>query len=212
MNTVAPLLHIVFMLGAFSSAAQADVRLVAFGPGDGPGGAAPPPAVLGSYAMTPFPDFDGGPIFERIRSVASPLGGQISFNQNMERRKAGPWSTGHDWDGNTYMAVDIITEVEMSLPAEARAFYFYGISPTGGISRLRVTSQTGESVVQLSTSFGGARGFGLYVTDPAEVLTTVRISTDAFINIFVGEFGIAIPEPATAVGLGGLLLFIRRRA
>ncbi len=213
MNTVAPLLHIVFMLGAFSSAAQADVRLVAFGPGDGPGGAAPPPAVLGDYAMTPFPDLDGGADFDLTRSVASPLGGQLSFNQNMQRRTVGrswsTWSSGHDWAGNVYWSGSI-NFIDIGLPPETRAFYLYGHAPSGGVSRLRVTSQTGETVVQLTTALGGARGFGLYVTDPAEVLTTVRVSSE-FLGFAVGEFGIAIPEPATAGLVLGGAAFLRRR-
>ncbi len=193
--------------------ASAEIRIVSIGPGIGPVGGGPPPAVLGGYTMTPFPAFDGGPLLDLVDSVDSPLGGAIRFSAPLFRLSTDtvPWSTGHVWRGNVYVRAGGPGSVEIELPPVTRAFYLYGTTSASGDDRIRATSQTGQQITELTTAFGGARGFGFYVTDPAEALTRVRLATDIG-SLTIGEFGIAIPEPTTAgIVLAGALILLRRR-
>ncbi len=196
--------------------ASAEIRIVSIGPGIGPVGGGPPPAVLGGYTMTPFPNFDGGPDREFVESVPSPLGGSLRFNRALNRRTPGvswPGWAPHSWIGNVYLnpvPFPLSEPIEVTLPPETRAFYIYGHGDAGGDDRIRATSQTGETITELTTAFVGARGFGFYVTEPDEVLTHVRMSVEIS-RLAIGEFGIAIPEPATAGLVLGGAAFLRRR-
>ncbi len=161
--------------------------------------------------MTPFPGYDGGPLGGRTDRVASPLGGEIRFSASLLRVStfSVSWHPGK-FDGNVYTDTELPGLIDITLPPETRAFYVYGTTTTTGLDRISATSQTGETLVDLTTAFAGARGFGFYVTESDEVLTSVRLATDAgFLTI--GEFGIAIPEPATAGLVLGGAAFLRRR-
>lgn len=176
---------------------------------DGSPGTEPPPATLGPYTMTAFPD-DPRPIFEDVSDVPSPLGGSVLFDIPRNHRRIGAgWATwSHDYTGDVYVAYGHLAGT-MTLPPETRAFYFY-VEP-GPFQWYTYTATTDDGTSSGPVDIHGSHGatyFGFYATGDS---TIASITVEGEYNFAWGEFGIAIPEPSTATMLALVALPIIRR-
>jgi hypothetical protein len=148
---------------------------------------AAPAATLGPYTMTPFPA-DPRPISWDVTSVDSPLGGSVDFDiplMHLTSANFGGWS--HGYAGDVYWT-KLANSVELTLPAQTGAFYFYAQPKTGTGTKTIIASSSGIVVSQDVTSDGGAAYFGFYA-DGTDTVSTIIITSD--IDFAVGEFGIA---------------------
>jgi hypothetical protein len=199
--------RIVVAAGAAITACSAVAEVVVFA-----GGPYVPPPVIGPYMMTRFaPDTRPHVGWTPVVDVPSPLGGQLEFSVPLDHRRL-----GYGWDGwgSGYPAGDVYfcagSYVRMILPENTRAFHFSGDFLGDVRAFMRATTDNGTGITQMIDSYGRGHHFGFYVTDPDD--PPIRwIDVQTLPNQFVvGEFGIAIPEPAT---LGLLALgapFLRR--
>lgn len=185
------------------------------------GSTATPPAVFGGYAMTPFV-LDPQP-FGNTTSVASPLGGLLSFSSSLNHVRVGSgwatWSNGYT--GDVYWTG--ATSVTFTLPTLTSAFYFYAEPDQFSVFNITATSGTTILAEDVNGS-SGAKFFGFF-TDGSTSLTTISITTTDQTGFAMGEFGIAqgrsaavspVPEPSTyalfgAASLVGMVLFRRSR-
>ena len=162
-------------------------------------GTAAPAATLGPYTMTPFPTFPRQ-LCDYFQFVESPLGGTVDFSIQMMHLDipTGPsWS--HGYTGDVYWtATDSL--LELTLPAQTGAFYFYA-QPGPGSGNVAITaSSNGTDVSQDVESDGGAAYFGFYA-DGTDTISSIMITSST--DFAVGEFGIAealqIPDVIQAV-------------
>lgn len=160
-----------------------------------------PSAVLGGYAMTAFPR-DERPLRELVSDVPAPGGGVVQFSSPLSHRRVGDgwafWSHGYTGDVYRYAEASVLT---LDLPENARAFYFGVSHGMGSQFTVAATADDGTRVEQLVDAVS-SRQFGFYVDDDAQRLTRVTLSFPGG-TWAIGEFGIAVPEPTTAL----LLLF-----
>lgn len=169
-------------------------------------GLSSPPATLGGYPMTAFPD-DARANFTAVNSVPSPVGGNVAFDASVSLREIGDgWDTwSHGYAGDVYFA-EGLTSLTLTLPPGTVAFAFYLQPDAWDLFEFEVSS--GGTVLGSFSVEGdaGARYVGIYSTDPATPLDAVLITnTDGLAGGFaVGEFAIAVPEPGAALWLGGL--------
>jgi len=184
---------IVAAIVGISTTAQADITGVALGTGA-------PPATLGSYTMTAFPDDYGTP-YTDITSLASPLGGTVDFSSAMEIRTIGPgWATwSHGYTGDV-LSTKGATSVTLTLPAMTGAFYFYAEPNPWATYTITATAQDGTFASQDVDGYAGAAGFGFY----GDSIATIAITSAT--DFAIGEFGIAaVPVPgAVLLGVLGL--------
>jgi hypothetical protein len=184
------------------------------------GGSAAPGATLGPYIMTSFA-LDTRPLFQDVSSVASPLGGAVSFSSPLEHYRIdngwGSWSNGYT--GDVYFT-GCHTSLTMTLPAQTAAFYFYAEPNPWGLYTIVATAQDGTQVSQTVNGYAGAAYYGFYGTGGSYV-TSIAVTTPQHIDFAVGEFGIAkasclpaVPAPAGILlaALGTSLVgYLRRR-
>jgi hypothetical protein len=159
--------------------------------------------------MTPFP-LDERPIFDFIETIPSPLGGDVVSSIPLNHRRIGQGWAGwsHGYNGDLYYTNE--TEIVLTLPPDTYAFYLSGSHNLGAAYTVYAHADDGETVGQLAHPFS-AVNIGFYQDDPsAGPIETVTISCDT--DFAIGEFGIAVPEPASAALLvAGLMVLKARR-
>jgi hypothetical protein len=189
-------------------AKQANAAIIGVG-----GGTGDPASTLGPYTMTPFA-LDNSPGGTIINSLASPLGGSLTFSYSLSGESAPSTSQwGNSYTANVYLPATnsgMNPDLTLTLPSGTAAFYLF--AEPNGFSRpesITVTAQDGTFVTQVvtSTSSSGAQYFGFYATGSDEI-TSLTVSDPTSNNSFiVGEFGIAAvplsstptPEPSSLV-------------
>jgi hypothetical protein len=186
---------------ACGPAARADII------GVGLGWTLPRPTTLGPYDMTPFPD-DPQP-FDWVTSVASPLGGELTFSVPLLHTHWVLPYWGAEPDPDLY--ISIAQPVTIQLPEGTRAVSLYVGTETGASQWVSVTADGQTTITQYTGSYMTPCYFGFYVDDPAETISTLEVPFPGFAGD-VGAFAIAVPEPASACLLTlGLGVLMRRR-
>jgi hypothetical protein len=162
---------------------------------DGSPGIGTPPATLGPYSMTSFPA-DPQASDTNVSSVASPLGGNVTFSPGLFHTTIGDawasWSNGYT--GDVYFTTNNASRdtATLTLPAGTGAFYLYAEPEEYGVSDISATAQDGTTSGPVGVEgAGGAQYFGFYGTD-GDTIASITITADPAANGFaIGEFGIA---------------------
>jgi len=160
-------------------------------------GTAAPPATLGGYTMTAF-GADGRGLVD-VTTVASPLGGDVSFDRAMSHRTVpGSWATwSHGYTGDVYWT-NGATDVTLTMPSDVGAFYLYGEPNPFDVYQMMATAQDGTTSGWINVSgSSGAHGFGFYGTG-GSLITSIQVRST--VDFAVGEFGIAAGAPVPAPG------------
>jgi hypothetical protein len=171
---------LICLIALSPSAAQADILGYK-------GDTAAPAATLGPYTMSSFPD-DTRQLSWDVTSVDSPLGGSVDFSiplMHLISVHFGGWS--HGYTGDVYWT-KLAYSIELTLPAQTGAFYFYA-QPKMGSGNVAITaSSNGTTFSQNVQSDGGALYFGFYANG-TDTLSSIIITSS--IDFAIGEFGIA---------------------
>jgi hypothetical protein len=159
-----------------------------------PRGTDAPAATLGGYTMTPFPA-DTRPLGNYVKLVNSPLGGAVGFIPDVIHLTIPTWpSWSHGYTGDVYWTSTGVSSVELTLPAQTGAFYFYA-QPRHDSGTVTITASSNSTTISQDVdSNGGASYFGFYAdgTDTLSSITITSItSSTSDIDFAVGEFGIA---------------------
>jgi PEP-CTERM motif-containing protein len=197
-------------LGLVLTAPSARAGIVAVNLGTGA-----PPATLGPYTMTEFPQ-DGRADFTNVTSVPSPLGGTVGFSNPLNVRTVpSSWATwSHGYTGKVYFETG--NSVVLTLPPNTGAFDFWAEPDNFGVFNVTATAQDGTTLTEAINGLGGASGFGFFGTGGSEIVS-LTVSADAGAAGFaISEFGIAaaaVPEPTSLalLAIGGLTLAGVRR-
>ena len=153
-------------------------------------GTAAPAATLGPYTMTPFPD-DIRPLGGDVISVNSPLDGTVDFSPIVMHFTIPTWPNwSHGYTGDVYWT-KLAHSVELTLPEQTAAFYFYAQPKTdsGTVITATITASSNSTEVSQNVeSDGGASYFGFYA-DGTDTISSITITSST--DFAVGEFGIA---------------------
>ena len=156
-------------------------------------GTGAPPASLGGYTMTPFPD-DTRANYGSVSSVPSPTGGSVTFSNSLTHVEIGAgwltWSHGYTGDVYHTLSTGTPTSVTMTLPAETIAFYFYAEPNYFGLFNISAVAQNGMLLSVDVEGDSGANGFGFYSSDEM-YLTSITVTTEDASGMAIGEFGSA---------------------
>jgi hypothetical protein len=177
-------------------------------------GTAAPPGVIDGVSMTAF-GLDPQPTFDFVTGVASPLGGNVAFNDSLLHVTVGAgWASwSHDYTGDVYRKFDN-QPLTLTLPANTLAFYLY-IEPNDGTQpfSLTATGSGGGNFVLNDSIFWDSSAAGFFFKADGETLTSIQISTGGDQAYAIGEFGIAVPAPGALalLGVAGVMVPSRRR-
>jgi hypothetical protein len=136
----------------------------------------------------------------------SPVPGALNLSSNATKY---PYSAlnatwGHGYNGALYAAPNSTT---LTLPPNAKAFYFYAMGNAYGPATITVTSDSGSSSGAIPVTvynLGGpdsANGFAFYST-AGETITSVTVSSTASQGFIFAEFGIAAGPTITCASEG----------
>ncbi len=161
---------------------------------DGSPGTGAPPAMLGTYTMTPF-GADMRAVFDDVSTVPGPTG-DLTLSVTANHRMIGDgWATwSHGYAGSVYfVAGDTVT---ITLPPNTYAFYLYAESNSFSAHPFTVVADGMSSGPVMVEGNAGATYFGFY--SMAGPIASVTVTTESGANGFaVGEFGIASNVPVT---------------
>jgi hypothetical protein len=156
---------------------------------DGSPGTGPPPATLGPYTITPFPN-DARPLGALVASVPAPFGlGNVFFNPNLFHFKIGAgWATwSHGYTGDVYATLGP-TAVTMTLVPGTKAFRFYAEPNPFGFFNITATTNNGTTSGPIPVNgFAGAKYFGFFTTTLFESIASITVTST--VDFAVGEFG-----------------------
>ncbi len=171
-----------------------------------------PPGTMGGYTMTAFGPDPQAAGYTAVSSVASPLGGTVSFSTSLQHALTpSEWATwSHGYTGDVYFQSATDPQigdyrVTLAMPAQTLAFYLYAEPNPFTIWTITATDQFGTSWSQDVDGDSGAKGYGIYATD-AQIVASITISSD--MEFAVGEFGIAVVPVPGAILLGILGLSV----
>lgn len=162
-------------------------------------GTSAPAATLCSYEMTPFAE-DLRQVLQEYSFVASPLGGNITFNMPLEHRSVPEqwlfWS--HGYSGDVYWTGENGGVINMTMPSGTVAFYFYAEPRDAGVQTITAVAFDGVSDIEIISQDidcnKGASYFGFYGTG-GSVITDIMVYSEKN-DLAIGEFGISmIPVP-----------------
>ena len=144
------------------------------------GGTAAPAATLGPYTMTPFGPDNTNPLSAPSSNVPSPLGGDLGLSPAQNHHTIGSgWATwSHGYTGDVYSDLSS-TVMQLTLPANTGAFYFYAEPNPFSDILITAESQDGTILNELVQGNSGASYFGFYGTSGDSIaLITVSSATN----------------------------------
>ena len=182
------------------------------------GGTASPSSSLGPYTMTPFPADPQAAGYTPVSSVASPLGGFVSFDLPLQHAVTPEeWLTwSHDYNGDVYYSASE-RSVTMTMPEGTLAFYFYAQPNSFEWHTISANASDGINAgIEISQDVYGNQGasyYGFYGIQ-GSMISSITVTCETA-DFAIGEFGIArIPAPsAICLGCIGMNFFmwLRRR-
>ncbi len=167
-------------------------------------GTSAPPANVGGFAMTPFnqaqqaalpdsyeisvPFIPGSPVPGNL--VVNPLTYKATAGTTWWAFESNPW--GHNYLGPVFFTYE--ESATLTLPANAKAFYFYVQPNSGGTWNVTATTNSGATSgpVPVTSWFseGAANGFAFYST-AGETITSITVTGQSgTAGLAFGEFGI----------------------
>ena len=148
------------------------------------GGTASPPSSLGPYTMMPFSADPQAAGYTPVFSVASPLGGVVVFDSQLQHAiTPGEWLTwSHDYNGDVYYSASD-KSITMTLPEETSAFYFYAQPNSFSLHAISADASDGiKAGIEISQDADGDKGasyYGFYSTEGSGISSiTVSCETD----------------------------------
>lgn len=161
----------------------------------GTGTAAPPPT-LGGYSMV---GLSGDSLTFDSSDAIAIIPGNVPADY-------ATWS--HGYSGTVYQALGA-TDLTLTLPTGALAFYFYIEPNSKGIYDFTVSSDPATKPTSFSLSIngdGGAAYVGFYSDNTSDPLVSITVETDPAASGFaVGEFGIngvpTVPDTASCLNI-----------
>jgi hypothetical protein len=173
------------------------------------GGTSAPSSTLGPYTMTPFPADTQPANYTPVSSVASPLGGFVTFSSPLHHAHTpGEWGTwSHGYNGDVYYTAGA-QSVTLGMPGGTLAFYLYAQSNPFETHTITATASDGLStsfeINQDVNGYQGASYYGFYGTE-SSMISSITVASETT-DFAIGEFGIAsIPAPgAICLGCIGL--------
>lgn len=163
---------------------------------DGSPGTAAPPSTLGGYTMTAFGD-DTRANGSNVSDAPGP-NGDISFDPSLNHRSIGSgWATwSHGYTGDVYVTGG--TSIEITMPANTLAFYFYAEPNVFSTFSMEATADDGTTSGPVSVNgFAGAKYFGFYADGGDKIVSITITAPSAAAGFAIGEFGIFQCEAPT---------------
>jgi hypothetical protein len=164
------------------------------------GGTGVPAATIGGYTMTPFAADTRATEDTAIGTTVTAPNGTLTFSHSMNHwlgsELNGEWGNG--FSGDVYEPDDRATgTITMTLPANTKAFEFYGLSNDPGTYTITAQTDDGTSSggILVTTDTAGsnaAHGFAFYTDDGSAIASvTATLQSTSTHGIFLGEFSLA---------------------
>ena len=177
-------------------------------------GTSAPPASIAGRSMLPFNQAAQEAIPNYTNGISvipgSPVPGNLSISPAAYRFTPGDGWFGSGIWGRGYVGPVFYSSqgpITLTLPANARAFYFYVQPDTYGTWNVTATTNSGATSGAVSVDVydetGAAKGFAFYST-AGETITSITISNDSQnTGGAVAEFGISTANGATTCASEG---------